>query len=197
MSNNPQTTLSELQQTLKSVQQLRRSTWASVLLMLVGVAVVIGSLVYSINTLSPLQNQIAQKQDEIKKLEERIKELRKTTEALLPNGFTGKWGIPLETNTKLEEAKDNVFEKGKKYGFDSVYVFKVTGKKMCFEAGPECYRPVAVFDSREKAEENRSLALKANPSANEVHPFDEFCPNPKWIDEGGYENSGYYDCLKK
>lgn len=204
MSESKQPILNELQQTLKSVNQLRYSASVSVILMLIGVAVVIGSFIYSINKLRPLEiqvaqieNQVAQKQSEIKDLEERIKELKKTTQALLPNGFTGKFGIPLETDAKLVDAKKNVFEKGKKYGFDSVYVFKMAGKDMCFDEGPECYRTVAVFDSWEQADKKKPLALKANPTADEIHPFDEFCPTPKWIDEGGYENSGYYDCLKK
>lgn len=185
MSNNPQTTLNELQQTLKSVQQLRRSTWTSVLLMSVGVAVVIGSFVYSISRLRPLENQISQKKDEIKKLEGRIEELRKTTQALLPNEFTGKFGILLETDGEkdggLESAKINVYEKGKDHGFDPVYIFN----------DADGYKTVAVFDNREKAKEKFPLAQKVNPTAA-IKDFSAFCPNPKWVDEGGY-----FDCLKK
>lgn len=182
----------ELKQPLKSVQQLRYSALTSVILMSIGVVVIIGSFVYSINRLGPLKRQIAQKQDElnkleeqkqdeIKKLEERIKELRK----LLPNDFTGKFGILLETDKEkdggLESAKTNVYEKGKDRGFDPVYIF----------SDADGYKTVAVFDNRESAKEKLSLAKKVNTTA-EIKDFSVFCVTPKWVDDGGY-----FDCSKK
>jgi cell division protein FtsB len=189
MSENTQTKLNELQNSLDTFQQFRHSVWASIFLMLIGVVFVIGSVYYSITRLQPLESQIAQKQneiaqktDEINKLEERIKELKKTTQSLLPNNFTGKFGIPLETDTELKDAKINVYEKGKDNGFDPVYIFKVA----------DGYRTVAIFDSWEKAREKKPLAEKVNATANEIVEFKEFCSNPKWAEEGGY-----FDCLKE
>lgn len=189
MSENTQIKLNELQNSLKTFQQFRHSVWASIFLMLIGTVFVIGSVYYSITRLQPLEGQIAQKQDEIaqkkdeiNKLEVRIKELKKTTQALLPNDFTGKFGIPLETDEKLEWAKTNVYEKGKDRGFDSVYIFK----------DDNGYRTVAVFDSREKARGNLPLAMQVNKTANEIKDFSVWCSNPKWIEDGGY-----FNCLKE
>lgn len=322
MSDNNQTTLNELRQSLESVRQLRHSALASVVLMLIGVAIVIGSLIYSLTRLRPLERQIAQKQYEIQKSEERVTELNRNitelnekindlkgiSEALLPEGirrqaiilaldlkernfpfkmggrkpedggfdlsgfidyilsqpkigiikdpancnqsclmnrssimkattlgelmpgdlifyewehtmmylggekcigmiyqggieikdirfmkiigygkvpysedFTGKFGIPLETDERLDWAKTNVQEKGKANGFDKVYIFK----------DADGYRTVAVFDSWEKAKENLPLAIKVNKTANEIKDFSVWCTKPKWIEEGGY-----FDCLK-
>jgi cell division protein FtsB len=322
MSDSNQTTLNELRQSLESVRQLRYSALTSVVLMLAGGAIIVGSLVYSITRLRPLERQLAHKQDEIQKAEakiteinrnivelnERINNLKGITQALLPDGkrrqaiilaldlkerniqfkmggrqpeegfdlsgfivyilsqpqigiiknptlcdqpclmnnsgiikaatlaelkpgdlifyeynhtmmylggekcigmiyektieirdvhfgwkilgygkvpyaedFTGKFGIPLETDEKLEWAKTNVHVKGKANGFDKVYVFK----------DADGYRTVAIFDSWGKANENLPLAIKVNKTANEIKDFSVWCSTPRWI-----ENGGYFDCLK-
>lgn len=149
--------------------------------MLIGVAVVVGSVVYSAISLRNLEGQITQKREEVKALEEKINELRETTRRLLPNDFTGKFGILLETDEKLEWAKTNVYEKGKDNGFDPVYIFKDT----------DGYKTVAVFDSRESAKEKLPLAKKVNPTS-EIIDFSVLCSTPKWVDD-----SGYFDCLKQ
>lgn len=75
MSDYSQSTLNELRQSLKSVQQLRHSALISVVLMLAGVAIIIGSFIYSITRLRPLERQIAQNQQKIKEQEKVSQEL--------------------------------------------------------------------------------------------------------------------------
>jgi len=74
MSSNSQQ-LKELQYSLKLLQQLRGSTLFSTLLMVLGVAVVAGSFLYSITRLRPLEDQITQKQTELKAAEEEFRTL--------------------------------------------------------------------------------------------------------------------------
>ena len=95
--------------------------------------------------------------------------------------FVGKFGIPLETDKELRDAKINVEDKGKANGFTSVYILK----------DADGYKTVAVFDSRKKAKENLPLAIKINKTANEIKDFSEWCSNPKWI-----EADGYFNCLE-
>src|SRR5262249_36908229 len=61
---------------LSELRHLRHSSVASVLLMLTGVAVIVGSLYYSVTRLEPLQRQIDEKQGALAKLEDEIKEKR-------------------------------------------------------------------------------------------------------------------------
>lgn len=75
MSNGTPQQLNDLKDSLKSVQQLRRSASFSILLMATGITVVVGSFVYSITRLRPLEQQIAQRQMELKSAEEEFRAL--------------------------------------------------------------------------------------------------------------------------
>jgi len=82
MNNNNLPPLDHLQKSLNVVRQLRYSSTASALLMLVGLAVVAGSFYYSITKIEPLERQLAQKQAEVVKIEQEIKEKQKSLEQL-------------------------------------------------------------------------------------------------------------------
>lgn len=69
--------LDTLQDSLKSVHRLRRSTWASVLLMIIGVAIVIGSLAFSISRLRPLEHQVKVANSELDEIAHESIELRR------------------------------------------------------------------------------------------------------------------------
>lgn len=86
MSNNPQQ-LKELQSSLKSVRQLGGSAFVSILLMVMGIAVVAGSFIYSITQLRPLEQQITEKrraldavEDQFNALSDKNDELRRESE---------------------------------------------------------------------------------------------------------------------
>lgn len=77
MSDNNQSRLNELTQSLRAVQQLRKSAFISIILLLTGVAIIIGTFIYSITKLRSLERQISQKQQKIKEQEELSQELEK------------------------------------------------------------------------------------------------------------------------
>jgi len=82
MSNHNPSPLNDLQKSLNAVQQLRYSSVASILLMSIGIAVIAGSLYYSITRLEPLERQIAEKQAEFIKLESEVKKKKESLEQL-------------------------------------------------------------------------------------------------------------------
>ena len=106
--DNPQQ-LNDLRYSLKSVHQLRRSASFSILLMLVGITVVVGSFVYSITRLRPLERQIAQRQTDLKNTEEEFRKLSDKNDELrreIENAQAQLEGIQKEVSsalTKLEE----------------------------------------------------------------------------------------------
>jgi len=75
MKNNSVTEIAGLEDSLKSMRQFRRSAWSSVLLMILGVVTVIGSFIFSITRLQPLERQIAEKQTELRAVEAEFNDL--------------------------------------------------------------------------------------------------------------------------
>lgn len=75
MSDNNPSLLDELRSSLTSFQQLRHSAVTSIILMLIGVAIIVGSFIYSVTRLRPLERQIKEK-------EARVEELDRTIDAL-------------------------------------------------------------------------------------------------------------------
>lgn len=67
--------LNELQQSLGVVRQLRRSGWISVFLMIIGVAVIVGSFIYSLAKLRPLERQVNEKQKQLQNAETELSRL--------------------------------------------------------------------------------------------------------------------------
>jgi len=82
MSSDSPTPIDELQQSLRSVQQLRHSSLTSVLLMSVGLIVIIGSFIYSITRLRPLEHQITDKQHELTELQINVEKLKEEREKI-------------------------------------------------------------------------------------------------------------------
>jgi chromosome segregation ATPase len=66
---------------LESIQQLTRTAWLSILLMLVGGAVVLVSFVYSVTRLRPLEEQVRQRQIEVRTLDIALRESEGQLEA--------------------------------------------------------------------------------------------------------------------
>lgn len=79
----PNTSLvDELQQSLSTLQQIGRSTRASILMMIGGVLIVVASFIYSITRLQPLERQINQKQETIRNLDQGIGKLKQDKAAV-------------------------------------------------------------------------------------------------------------------
>jgi myosin heavy subunit len=120
MSTDNPLPLNELQHSLKSVQQLRRSTLTSVLLMSLGVASILGAFLYSVTRLRPLERQINEKQQRLKDLEEKRTTLERETkeaEAKLANALKAFEEISqrkAETEHILENAKEELKDLAKK-----------------------------------------------------------------------------------
>lgn len=84
--------LSELQRSLNSVRQLQRTGLGAILLMIIGIAVVVGSGIYSFTRLQPLEHQIVQKKTELDQIEragqiasDRNQQIRRANEAAEKN----------------------------------------------------------------------------------------------------------------
>lgn len=127
----------------------------------------------------------------IKDQENKIQNLLKNAPYSLPNLSTvppappvlpfGAWGIALETDSTLSDAKNNVWRMAKSNGFDEAYVFK----------RPEGYRTVAIFRTEEEARQQIAKAKSINPSvSDEPKNLDkDWCPHPRWNQE-----QQYFDC---
>jgi hypothetical protein len=83
MADPDLTPIEELQRSLGSLDQLRQSALASMLLMVVGAVIVVGALVYSVTQLRPLEQQVAAKQGEVFELEETARVLLQRKDSLL------------------------------------------------------------------------------------------------------------------
>lgn len=83
MSSDKSSALPELQDTLKSVQQLRRTSSISILLMTLGVITIVAAFFYSITRLRPLENQINEKQQKLVSLQGDINKLEGARDDLL------------------------------------------------------------------------------------------------------------------
>src|SRR5215216_3571540 len=81
MSETGQSTLDELQRSVTGLKQLRKSAFGSIVLLIIGVAFVVGSLTYSILKLRPLENQVKQKENDKIRLEQEIQEKNKEINA--------------------------------------------------------------------------------------------------------------------
>lgn len=75
MSSNSPHQFNELQSSLTVVRKLQSSASTSILLMVLGIAVVVGSFIYSITRLRPLEHKITQRQLELKAIEEEFRVL--------------------------------------------------------------------------------------------------------------------------
>jgi len=93
----------------------------------------------------------------------------------------GAWGIALQSDSTLAEAKRNVSIMAKSNGFNDAYVFK----------RPEGYRTVAVFKTENEAKQNIAKARSINPTvSDEPKNIDkDWCSKPQWIEE-----QQYFDC---
>lgn len=69
MADPGTTPVDDLRRSLNSLNQLRRSALTSVFLMALGGVIVLGSMVYSLTQLRPLEEQITSKQRELEELE--------------------------------------------------------------------------------------------------------------------------------
>src|ERR1041384_2383711 len=83
MSSDKSSALPELQDTLKSVQQLRRTSSISILLTTLGVITIVAAFFYSITRLRPLENQINEKQQKLVSLQGDINKLEGARDDLL------------------------------------------------------------------------------------------------------------------
>ncbi|HEX2189937.1 MAG TPA: hypothetical protein VHG51_13615 [Longimicrobiaceae bacterium] len=71
--------LAELRQALASVQKLRRSALPSILLMAAGVALLLGSVAYSLTRLRPLEREVQALEGQVAAKQRELRELEETT----------------------------------------------------------------------------------------------------------------------
>lgn len=124
-------------------------------------------------------------------LEQKTTKLEKENKDYVPpTDLSGKFGIALESDADLNDARNSVFEKGKSKGFESVFLFKVKNKYETANKFPEVYRTIAVFDSEMAAKDAMTRAVEVNETAEKVGELKYYCLNAEWIEDGGY-----FDCI--
>lgn len=89
----------------------------------------------------------------------------------------GTWGIALQLDeSSIDDARYNLQNMAKANGFNDSYIFK----------RPEGYRTVAIFKTKEEAQEQIPKARRLNPSVSDPKELDTWCPKQQWNLEREY-----------
>lgn len=104
--NSSTNSFSELEKSLAAINKMQRSSSTSVVLMLLGMVIIIGSLIFSVSKLAPLEAQIKEKQEQIAQSTKDIEDLEKkknlltleNEQLLAKNTILKSRPIPVDTN---------------------------------------------------------------------------------------------------
>lgn len=122
MSSNSSSTnsYSELEKSLAAIHKMQRSSSTSVVLMLLGMVIIIGSLIFSVSRLAPLEAQIKEKKEQIAQSTKDIEDLEKkknlltleNEQLLAKNTILKSRPIPVDTNDseKLRIEENTTFK---------------------------------------------------------------------------------------